>query len=116
VRIENERLKQFAKLKFGGLTKLAIALGLSESYFSQYTTNDKLIGIELLNKLHKEYDLSIDWLLTGKGSMLISDKENAEVISTKPEMVGVPYLTMEALEQLQHDITMIKEKIGVYEK
>lgn len=111
MRIENRRLKEFAKIKCGGLTKLALALGLSESYFSQYTTHDKLVGIELLMRLQKEYNLSIDWLLTGRGNMLVDSKDNVEIVDST--MQPVPVLTLEMITQMQKDLESIKEKVGV---
>jgi len=112
----NIRLKQLAKAVFGSLKEMDLALNRKQGYLSNYINQKSMLGGETLQFLADKYDININWLLTGKGSMLISDKENAEVISTKTEMVGVPYLTMEALEQLQRDLTIIKEKIGVYEK
>jgi len=112
----NIRLKQLAKAVFGSLKEMDLALNRKQGYLSNYINQKSMLGGETLQFLADKYDININWLLTGKGSMLISDKENAEVISTKPEMTGVPYLTMEALEQLQRDLTIIKEKIGVYEK
>jgi len=109
----NDRIKIIAKIVFGSLKEMDIALGKKQGYLSTYMSQKSMLGGETLQFLADKYDININWLLTGKGSMLISDKENAEVISTKSEMVGVPYLTMEALEQLQRDLTMIKEKIGV---
>ena len=109
----NIRLKQLAKAVFGSLKEMDLALNRKQGYLSNYINQKSMLGGETLQFLADKYDININWLLTGKGSMLISDKENAEVISTKPEMVGVPYLTMEALEQLQRDLTIIKEKIGV---
>lgn len=59
-----------------GLTfnKLAIELGLSNSYFSKMVKNNGSIGSDIIeNILRKHPELNADWLITGRGSMIRHD-------------------------------------------
>lgn len=102
------RLKEFAKVKFGSIRNLEIALGKKGSYFSTYFSKGQTIGGDLLQELNTKYDLSIDWLFTGKGSMLINDNENAEVINS--ENKEVPILTNRVALELIEELRKAREE------
>jgi len=44
---------------------------ISERTITNFIWNDTPIGAQLLRELHAKYGISIDWLLSGAGSMLL---------------------------------------------
>lgn len=59
-----------------GLTfnKLAIELNISNSYFSKMYKNKGSIGSDIIEKILRIHtDLNADWLITGRGSMLLNN-------------------------------------------
>lgn len=44
---------------------------ISERTISNFIWGDTPIGAQLLRELHAQYGISIDWLLSGSGSMLL---------------------------------------------
>lgn len=51
---------------------------ISERTITNFIWNDTPIGGQLLRILHVKYGVSIDWLLSGVGSMFVSDRVNEE--------------------------------------
>ena len=75
-----ERLSQFIDFKEENFTQLALKIGVSNSYFSKMVRNGGSIGTEIISKIVKYYDnLSADWLLTGRGEMLLN--QNVHILS-----------------------------------
>lgn len=69
-----ERLSQVIDYKGENFTQLGLKIGVSNSYFSKMVRNNGSIGAEIISKIVKYYDdLSVDWLLTGRGNMLRND-------------------------------------------
>ena len=65
------RLQEYTTTKGITLNKLAIELGLSNSYFSKMVRNSGSIGSDIIEKIIRLHpDLSAEWLLTGNGDML----------------------------------------------
>jgi transcriptional regulator with XRE-family HTH domain len=62
-----EKLKYFANTKFGGVSKLAEALGMSQPNLSRYINGPVEPGRAFFKKL-KEVGCSIDWLLSEEDS------------------------------------------------
>lgn len=58
-----EKLKLFALEKFGSLTNLAIALGMSIGHLSQYVNGVNKPGMDFLAKL-KALGCDLNWLLS----------------------------------------------------
>lgn len=44
---------------------------ISERTITNFLWNDRPLGAQLLRELHSRYGVSIDWLLSGSGSMLL---------------------------------------------
>lgn len=113
MRNENIRFKEFAKIVSKGITQLSLDLGKTKNYLAQYMANDKLVGIELLSEIQLKYNLSIDWLLTGKGNMFINEKlpntENVEVLESKSSKV--PIMTNENMSEILERLSNIEKKL-----
>lgn len=69
------RIIQFVEFKHVSLNQLSQVIGVSNSYFSKMTKNEGSIGEDVVRNILLYYeDLNADWLLTGRGNMLVSDK------------------------------------------
>lgn len=64
-----QRLKLVIQNKNMNLTNFAKTASISYRTLQQYLTDNRIPGGEVLIKLHKHLDISIDWLLTGQGEM-----------------------------------------------
>ena len=105
------RFKDLAKIRFGSLKNLEIALGLKIGYLSSYFSKEIVPNFEIMQFLAQRYNVNINWLLTGKGSMLVN-VENVEVIDSP--QVSVPILTNEvALELIRELREARKSNIGL---
>lgn len=59
---------------------------ISERTITNFIWNDTPIGAQLLRELHAKYGVSIDWLLSGSGSMLLNQTgEPAGVYDVAPD-------------------------------
>jgi transcriptional regulator with XRE-family HTH domain len=47
--------------------EFARRIGVSQGYVSSMERGEKEIGIEILLKISREYERSLEWLLTGSG-------------------------------------------------
>lgn len=69
----NERIKKIVETFANGKnTELARFLGTSEANIRNYTGN-VMPKFDILNRIVTSFDISPEWLLTGKGSMLRED-------------------------------------------
>lgn len=68
------RLQEYITKKGISFNKLAVELGLSNSYFSKMIKNEGSIGSDVMEKILRIHtDIDANWLLTGRGSMLQGD-------------------------------------------
>lgn len=125
-----------------GLTfnKLAIELNISNSYFSKMYKNKGSIGSDIIEKILRIHtDLNADWLITGRGSMLLNDtkedidknevsapdidnlvdeEEDASVdikISNKTMEKMIERL-LKLLDESDNEINKLKEQLAKYTK
>ena len=63
-----QRVKQFAKAKYGGQKGLAAAAGIEYTQLSKYVSDKIQPGGEALQKLASA-GLSLEWALSGRGQM-----------------------------------------------
>ena len=65
------RLSQFLEINGDSFSKLAINIGLSNSYFSKMMKNNGSLGEETIRKILLYYEnINAEWLILGAGSML----------------------------------------------
>lgn len=67
-----DRLKKFGK-HLGSASKLAEELDMTAPSLQSYTNGRSKPGYQIISKLHN-LGCNINWLLSGKGEMLLSDK------------------------------------------
>lgn len=73
-------LRQELRLK---QKEFAAELGISGSLISQIESGQKNPVYELLYKLMKKYNVSLDWLFIGKGEMYLEMEPEVEVVEDK---------------------------------
>ncbi|MBO9571199.1 MAG: hypothetical protein J7497_03175 [Chitinophagaceae bacterium] len=99
-------------LKYRNLSPHAFekACGIANGYLKKQTKGKGTIGSETLEKITSLYrDLSLTWLITGNGTMLIKDyTETAD----EPKLLSEPELTYSSTGT----IAVLKEKIAMLEK
>lgn len=110
-RIEiGNRLRQFAKVKFGRYESLAKALGMTPQSLNNYLTGKRLPGAELISKL-KELGCNTDWLLLHGDEPYpigVSDATNSKSISAKDKVI---LSQAEQIQQLREELKALKEEI-----
>jgi hypothetical protein len=72
-----ERIKIFAERFYGSQTSFAQEIDEHPNCMYRYTNGQTIPGIEKLNKFY-DAGMSIDWLLTGKGSMFASNSKGLD--------------------------------------
>lgn len=94
-----KRVKEY--IDFKGITnqKFEIEIGYSNGAFGTQLKNNKTIGSDKLENILNNYkDINPEWLLTGKGSMLKTEKDL--VIAAPVSNGGIPLLPFEAFAGL----------------
>jgi hypothetical protein len=118
-----DRLQEYLKYSHISAYTFEHSCGLSNGYLGKQLKGKGAVGSDILERIKEIYvDLSIVWLVTGKGHMLLSlpghqqsreenisemDAEEAIFSSTKDEMVKLLKRQVEQLETMVAD----KDKI-----
>ncbi|MCP4157359.1 MAG: helix-turn-helix domain-containing protein [bacterium] len=89
-----ERLRQVRVTHKLNRQQMATRLGIRWNSYYKYETGVNFPGLSMLYKLHKEFAITMDWILLGKGPMTEVEKE---------------------LESRERDIA-VKKKRDVFEK
>ncbi len=73
-----ERIKKLRE-KYGyNKRDMADFLGMAPSTYSKYELGSNFFGMATLRRISGKLDISIDWLLCGKGAMYIKDNERRQ--------------------------------------
>ena len=99
----NERIKIIVdKFANGKNTELARILSTSEANIRNYTSN-VMPKFDILSRIVTSFDISPEWLLTGKGNMLRAQTEPTESSSTQTDVTP---------SQMLEEIKALSVKIG----
>lgn len=84
------RLSEYITSSGITFNKLALELGLSNSYFSKMVKNNGSIGSDIIeNILRVHPNINGDWLLTGRGEMLRNEQtlmiDNYEIVKQQSD-------------------------------
>lgn len=81
-----ERLRLYIDYKQISFNSFDKAIGASNGYIGKQIKNGASIGGDIIEKISCIYpDLNIEWLVTGRGEMLISDEEQMRKTLEKSE-------------------------------
>ena len=71
----NDRLRKAILLKNKTLKKFALNAGISYVTLQRYLSGKRQPNVDALLKINNHLDVSLDWLLTGKGSMYLEEEK-----------------------------------------
>lgn len=72
-----QRIKQYIDIEGLSIQKFEKKIGLSNGSFGSQLKNNRTIGVDKLEKILIAFPkLSAEWLLTGQGSMLKTEKKS----------------------------------------
>ena len=90
-----ERIKEIVQLKEGGNNStFTEKVGVRQNTFSQYMNGKRSLSLDVVVKVAMTYpDVNVDWLITGEGEMLKSNKSVSVFLPENlPKQVGKLYL------------------------
>ena len=89
-----ERIKEIVQLKEGGNNStFTEKIGVRQNTFSQYMNGKRSLSLDVVVKVAMTYpDVNVDWLITGEGEMLKSNKSVSVFLPEDlPKQVGKLY-------------------------
>ena len=109
-------------LEYFGLSKKEFCekVGIDQAHFYRMTKGRTDPGFETLRKIGKEYpELSLTWLVTGKGPIMNIEEEISTIISSAgmscPEYRNNLHRVMRSLEQEAKELHMLKRTLGSFD-
>lgn len=78
-----DRVRQIVEDKAGGnYSSFSTAIGMKQNTLSQQLNKKRGLSLDVIVKIASTYpDISLDWIITGKGTMLKAEKEPMAVQS-----------------------------------
>ncbi len=93
------RLKLYLDFKGYTFNQLAVAIGVSNSYFSKMLKSNGSLGEDITKKILLFYDeVNPEWLILGKGSMLKKESKNYKDAQPDPLQVSEPQTSIYRLK------------------
>lgn len=89
------RLKELRKSISYTQEKMATYFGLKRTSYSKYETGETSPNYLVLEKLGNDFDVSLDWLICGKGPMIFKEKTTGETANVQPE---------EGIKQVENEV------------
>lgn len=112
-----DRLSIFMNAKDLNNNKITIQCGLSNGLLGNAFKSGNGLNSDTIEKLLRNYpDLSADWLLTGRGSMLLVPKIEEIGFNSTSETENVIKLLLQELSQKNEEIGRLKEQIYTMNK
>lgn len=105
-----DRLKHFAKSKYGSLAALARAMGIQSQSLTPYVNNLTTPGTVTQNKL-RDLGCDIEWLMTGKPSVL---GQNDTLTSNATDFVKLLEEKDTLIYRLTNEVKMLREEVDEY--
>ena len=96
------RIKEIRQKIFVSQSNMEDCLNLSRNTLSAYERGKAFFKPHTLQLLASKYDININWLLTGKGNMLLSDDNTS---STSQQLQAL----QEENKKLQAQVEVLKE-------
>lgn len=77
----NERVEQIRQFLKYTKKKFAEELGITQQAYNNYAKGSRDIPSNILFKVNQLFNISIDWLLTGKGSMHLQEPSTTQNVN-----------------------------------
>lgn len=103
------RIKEIRQKIFVSQSNMEDCLNLSRNTLSAYERGKAFFKPHTLQLLASKYDININWLLTGKGNMLLSDDNTS---STSQQLQAL----QEENKKLQAQVELLKELLQANSK
>ena len=94
--------------------ELAKKLGVKPTKFSEILNKRMKAGMDIIQKLCDEYNVSADWIITGRGDMFLNNCQNETSIANNSDNIS-PFITIlqntlvEKDNQIESLLTIIKQ-------
>ena len=94
--------------------ELAKKLGVKPTKFSEILNKRMKAGMDIIQKLCDEYNVSADWIITGRGDMFLNNCQNETSIANNSDNIS-PFITIlqntlvEKDKQIESLLTIIKQ-------
>jgi len=82
--IRFKKMREALKVSQG---ELSARLGVGRASYAKYERGDAFPPLDSLMVLVKTFDLSLDWLISGRGPMLYKEKEQPEKITALEDVM-----------------------------
>lgn len=108
-----ERIKEYIDFKKLAVSAFERSIGMSNASFGKSLKNGGAIGTDKLENILNIYtDINPVWLLTGKGDMLVGEKNS----TSEPIDVNAGNYFIEKIAQQAEEIGSLKERIKQLER
>lgn len=96
-----KRIKEYIDFKGIRVSVFEKSIGISNGSFGGQLKKNRTIGIDRLENILKVYpDLSAEWVLTGKGTMLKDAESYEQAVESLKKVIRAQEKTIAALERL----------------
>ena len=93
---------------------LAESMNVKPAKFSEILNKRMKAGMDIIQKLCDEYNVSADWIITGRGDMFLNNCQNETSIANNSDNIS-PFITIlqntlvEKDKQIESLLTIIKQ-------
>ncbi len=104
------RIKYFRKMLNIKQEEVANAIKVKQTFLSRVERGESVLNFHQLADLIKTYNVSINWLLTGSGTMFAVNEENNEIDNNDIDLLTeIIYLSEKACVELNAKIDPMKK-------
>lgn len=97
--------------------KFAELLGINKFSYANYERGTRNISFDVLEKLHRQYKVNLNWLIVGSGEMFVERTIDDEILDgMKKEQDQFKKSFEEIEDKLEEKILSVMKKYGVVEK
>jgi plasmid maintenance system antidote protein VapI len=109
-----ERLQLIVKMTVREQKKFSETIGISPNSFSHYVTGRRKLPLEVAIRISEHTNCNLNWLLTGKGEMFITEQNNdASVYNVECAKCDEQAQRVKELEQ---EVKSLKKSISELEQ
>lgn len=103
----SERLKQVIESKNLNIKEFSELSGIPYRSVQNYLRNEREPNVEALTKLQERMGIDINWLLTGKGAMLVIEIDSNSLSEQEMRLLKNYRQSSERLQKAIQDVTKI---------